>query len=64
MPLKNPDKSQRCPTCMLMGEITRCSKCGCVCCSSCIAVDGSDCIQCGPHGEIFRDIKKKFTKNK
>lgn len=51
-----PEK--KCPTCGLRSEIRDCPQCGREACSACIAVDNTDCICCGPMGEIALEIFK------
>lgn len=45
----------RCPSCGLQGKPRDCPKCGRKACDKCIAVDNSDCMFCGPHGEIAKE---------
>lgn len=52
--------SKRCPTCMLYGKPRVCPKCQRKVCTSCLAVDNTDCIACGPSGEIFLELKARM----
>ena len=45
----------KCPTCGLDGKKMKCPKCNRNACDKCIAVDMSDCMVCGPHGEIAKE---------
>lgn len=46
---------KKCPTCGLNGKKMKCQKCGRDACDNCIAFDLSDCIVCGPHGDIAKE---------
>jgi hypothetical protein len=52
--------TRRCPTCMLYGEPRICPKCQRTVCTTCLAVDNTDCIACGPSGDIFLETKAKM----
>jgi len=50
-----------CPTCSLHGKPRTCPKCGRKVCTSCLAVDLSDCIACGPEGDTFLELKERLN---
>jgi hypothetical protein len=52
--------SVSCPSCGLHGKLMDCPKCGRKACDKCVAVDKSDCMFCGPHGEIAKECFAPF----
>jgi len=48
--------ADRCTSCGLMGERKPCPKCSRDACDKCVAVDNTDCMFCGPNGDIARKI--------
>lgn len=52
--------SSGCPSCGLQGALKTCPKCGREACDKCIAVDDSDCMFCGPHGDIAKEVFAAF----
>lgn len=53
----------KCPSCGLQGKPRDCPKCGRKACDKCIAIDNSDCMFCGPHGEIAKECFAAYHKN-
>lgn len=49
------NSSVSCPSCGLQGKPRKCPKCNRNACDKCIAIDNSDCMFCGPHGEIAKE---------
>jgi len=54
--------SSGCPSCGLQGTLKICPKCGREACDKCIAVDESDCMFCGPQGDIAKEVFASFHK--
>lgn len=51
----NSSISSTCSYCGLQGKPKDCPKCGRKACDQCVAVDDSDCMFCGPHGDIAKE---------
>jgi len=47
--------SNRCPSCGLWGKLRNCPKCDREACDKCIAIDNTDCMFCGPCGDIAKE---------
>jgi len=57
------NSSCRCPSCGLQGKPQICPKCGRNACDKCIAVDNTDCMFCGPHGDIAKECFANLHRN-